>query len=142
LPQTTKAKYLRTAQVAELLQVSPKTVSRWAQEGMLPYFRTLGGHRRYPDRESGPCWKPCPSHPRPASRASRLTAPAPLLSVASMVVLDPSPLDRNRSESCRIRDTGDLVCARQSGSSDDLGERSETPADLRGRLTVASRCRP
>jgi excisionase family DNA binding protein len=51
LPQTTKAKYLRTAQVAELLQVSPKTVSRWAQEGMLPYFRTLGGHRRYPDRQ-------------------------------------------------------------------------------------------
>jgi excisionase family DNA binding protein len=51
LPQTTEPKYLRTAQVAELLQVSPKTVSRWAQEGMLPYFRTLGGHRRYPDRE-------------------------------------------------------------------------------------------
>ena len=51
LLQTTEAKYLRTAQVAELLQVSPKTVSRWAQEGMLPYVRTLGGHRRYPDRE-------------------------------------------------------------------------------------------
>jgi excisionase family DNA binding protein len=31
--------------------VSPKTVSRWAQEGRLPYLRTLGGHRRYPDRE-------------------------------------------------------------------------------------------
>ena len=28
-----------------------KTVSRWAQEGMLPFFRTLGGHRRYPDAE-------------------------------------------------------------------------------------------
>ena len=40
--------YLRTAQVAELLHVSPKTVSRWAQEGRLPYLRTLGGHRRYP----------------------------------------------------------------------------------------------
>jgi excisionase family DNA binding protein len=51
LPQTTEPRYLRTAQVAELLQVSPKTVSRWAQEGMLPYFRTLGGHRRYPDAE-------------------------------------------------------------------------------------------
>jgi excisionase family DNA binding protein len=51
LLQTTEPKYLRTAQVAELLQVSPKTVSRWAQEGMLPYVRTLGGHRRYPDRE-------------------------------------------------------------------------------------------
>ena len=40
--------YLRTAEVAELLQVSPKTVSRWAQEGKLPFLRTLGGHRRYP----------------------------------------------------------------------------------------------
>jgi excisionase family DNA binding protein len=43
--------YLRTVQVAEFLHVSPKTVSRWAQEGMLPFFRTLGGHRRYPDAE-------------------------------------------------------------------------------------------
>ena len=51
MAQITEPRYLRTAQVAELLQVSPKTVSRWAQEGMLPYFRTLGGHRRYPDRE-------------------------------------------------------------------------------------------
>jgi excisionase family DNA binding protein len=51
LPQPTEPKYLRTAQVAELLQVSPKTVSRWAQEGRLPYVRTLGGHRRYPNRE-------------------------------------------------------------------------------------------
>jgi excisionase family DNA binding protein len=51
LPQTTEPRYLRTAQVAELLQVSPKTVSRWAQEGMLPHVRTLGGHRRYPDQE-------------------------------------------------------------------------------------------
>jgi excisionase family DNA binding protein len=47
----TKPRYLRTAQVAELLSVSPKTVSRWAQEGRLPYLRTLGGHRRYPDAE-------------------------------------------------------------------------------------------
>jgi excisionase family DNA binding protein len=51
LPQTTESRYLRTAQVAELLHVSPKTVSRWAQEGRLPFFRTLGGHRRYPDAE-------------------------------------------------------------------------------------------
>lgn len=43
--------YLRTAEVAEVLHVSPKTVSRWAKEGKLPYLRTLGGHRRYPERE-------------------------------------------------------------------------------------------
>ena len=51
VPQPTEPRYLRTAQVAELLHVSPKTVSRWAQEGMLPCLRTLGGHRRYPDAE-------------------------------------------------------------------------------------------
>ena len=40
--------YLRTAEVADLLYVSPKTVSRWAKEGKLPFMKTLGGHRRYP----------------------------------------------------------------------------------------------
>jgi excisionase family DNA binding protein len=40
--------YLHTAEVADILQVSPKTVSRWAKEGKLPFLKTLGGHRRYP----------------------------------------------------------------------------------------------
>jgi excisionase family DNA binding protein len=40
--------YLRTAEVAGMLQVSPKTVARWAKEGRLPFIKTLGGHRRYP----------------------------------------------------------------------------------------------
>jgi excisionase family DNA binding protein len=48
---TTDPSYLRTAQVAEILYVSPKTVSRWAKEGKLPFLKTLGGHRRYPDAE-------------------------------------------------------------------------------------------
>jgi excisionase family DNA binding protein len=43
--------YLRPAEVAELLSVSPKTVSRWAKEGKLPFMKTLGGHRRYPEAE-------------------------------------------------------------------------------------------
>jgi len=42
-------RYLGPAQVAELLQVSPKTVARWAKLGKLPCLRTLGGHRRYPE---------------------------------------------------------------------------------------------
>jgi excisionase family DNA binding protein len=27
--------------------VTPKTVSRWADSGRLPFVRTTGGHRRY-----------------------------------------------------------------------------------------------
>lgn len=41
-------RYLRTSEVATRLQVSPKTVARWAKEGRLPYLATLGGHRRFP----------------------------------------------------------------------------------------------
>jgi excisionase family DNA binding protein len=47
--QLSDDRYLRAAQVAELLHVSPKTVSRWAKEGRLPFTRTLGAHRRYPE---------------------------------------------------------------------------------------------
>ena len=43
--------YLHPAEVADLLHVSPKTVSRWAKEGKLPFLKTLGGHRRYPAAE-------------------------------------------------------------------------------------------
>ena len=42
-------RYLHPAEVADLLQVSPKTVARWAKEGK-PFLKTLGGHRRYPRR--------------------------------------------------------------------------------------------
>ena len=43
--------YLLPAEVADLLWVSPKTVSRWAKEGKLPFMKTLGGHRRYPEAQ-------------------------------------------------------------------------------------------
>jgi hypothetical protein len=34
---TTSPSYLRAAEVADILHVSPKTVSRWAKEGKLPF---------------------------------------------------------------------------------------------------------
>jgi excisionase family DNA binding protein len=46
--RTQTPEHLTASQAAALLQVSPKTVSRWAKEGKLPFLRTLGGHRRYP----------------------------------------------------------------------------------------------
>ena len=36
-------RYLHAAEVAAILQVSPKTVSRWAKDGKLPFLKTLGG---------------------------------------------------------------------------------------------------
>ena len=46
--RTRAGEYLRTAEVARLLHVSPKTISRWAKEEKLPFVKTLGGHRRFP----------------------------------------------------------------------------------------------
>ena len=39
--------YLGPGDVARVLHVSPKTVSRWAAQGLLPCLVTLGGHRRF-----------------------------------------------------------------------------------------------
>jgi excisionase family DNA binding protein len=43
--------FLLTAEVADILHVSPETVSRWAKQGKLPFMKTLGGHHRYPEAE-------------------------------------------------------------------------------------------
>ena len=39
------------AEVAALFRVDPKTVTRWAKAGKITSLRTLGGHRRYRERE-------------------------------------------------------------------------------------------
>ncbi len=44
-----RERYLHTGEAAEILHVTPKTVSRWAKEGRLPHLRTLGGRFRYPE---------------------------------------------------------------------------------------------
>ena len=40
-------RFLTRTEVAEIFQVSPCTVTRWAEAGKLPSVKTLGGHRRY-----------------------------------------------------------------------------------------------
>jgi excisionase family DNA binding protein len=40
-------KLLPPREVARLLGVDPKTVSRWAETGKIPSIKTPGGHRRY-----------------------------------------------------------------------------------------------
>ena len=42
---------LTPGEVASMFRVDPKTVSRWANDGKLSAYRTLGGHRRYLEDE-------------------------------------------------------------------------------------------
>lgn len=42
---------LTPAEVAKFFRVDVKTVTRWAKEGKLNAYRTLGGHRRYSRQE-------------------------------------------------------------------------------------------
>ncbi|MGH3402003.1 MAG: BldC family transcriptional regulator [Streptosporangiaceae bacterium] len=42
---------LTPAEVATMFRVDPKTVTRWAKAGRLTSIRTLGGHRRYREKE-------------------------------------------------------------------------------------------
>ena len=42
---------LTPAEVAAMLRVDPKTVTRWARGGKLSCIRTPGGHRRYSESE-------------------------------------------------------------------------------------------
>jgi excisionase family DNA binding protein len=39
--------YVLPGEAARRLHVSPKTINRWANEGLLPCVITLGGHRRF-----------------------------------------------------------------------------------------------
>jgi excisionase family DNA binding protein len=39
--------YVTAGEAARMLRVSPKTVSRWADKGLISCIITLGGHRRF-----------------------------------------------------------------------------------------------
>ena len=39
--------YMTPSQAARMLHVSPKTIDRWADQGLIPCVVTLGGHRRF-----------------------------------------------------------------------------------------------
>lgn len=42
---------LTPGEVAAIFRVSPQTVARWGESGLLTTLRTPGGHRRYPAAE-------------------------------------------------------------------------------------------
>ena len=46
-----KERLMLPREVAALFGVDRRTVARWANEGRLSSFRTIGGHRRYRESE-------------------------------------------------------------------------------------------
>ena len=63
---------LTPAEVAALLRVDPKTVTRWAEQGKFGSIRTLGGHRRYSEAEI----RAFVAGSRPVPGVARLARPA------------------------------------------------------------------
>lgn len=51
VPAMLAGRLLRTREVAQLFQVSERTVAEWARRGRIPSVRTPGGHRLYPADE-------------------------------------------------------------------------------------------
>lgn len=51
VPAMLAGRLLRTREVAQLFQVSERTVADWARRGRIPSVRTPGGHRLYPADE-------------------------------------------------------------------------------------------
>jgi excisionase family DNA binding protein len=42
-------KFLTPGEVAKILRVDPKTVSRWAAKNKIEHITTPGGHHRFPE---------------------------------------------------------------------------------------------
>ena len=59
--------YVGAGEAARILQVSPKTVSRWADKGLIPCMTTLGGHRRFRRREVEQIRQEMYGSPQPAA---------------------------------------------------------------------------
>ena len=58
--------YLGAGEAARILEVSPKTVSRWADKGLIPCVTTLGGHRRFLRSTVEQIWRDMYEQPAPA----------------------------------------------------------------------------
>ncbi len=74
VPASIGGQLLRTVDVAQLFQVSERTVSEWARQGRIPSVRTPGGHRRYPADQVRRLLEAAEEGYRPPSEDSALAA--------------------------------------------------------------------
>ena len=68
--------YLRVAAVAETLDVSPRTVRRWIDAGVLPAIRLPGGQLRIPAADFATFRTACKLSPLDAAGGHRANGPA------------------------------------------------------------------
>ncbi len=57
------ARLLTPGEVATKFRVNPKTVARWAAQGLLARIRTPSGHSRYREEEIRELLQPQPARP-------------------------------------------------------------------------------
>lgn len=103
------------AEVAALFRVDPKTVGKWANKGLIPSFRTLGGHRRFPKAEVDALLSGAPvEKPAPHKVGS---IPVREVEVGNWIALDG---DIQRVDDIDSDDDGQLVLTFASGAVDTL----------------------
>ncbi len=73
-PSSHNDEWLSLSDVAEILGVHPSTVRNWSDQGVLPVYRTGGGHRRY-KRTEVELWSQ-------TTRESRTIAPSNVMQAA------------------------------------------------------------
>ena len=83
-PAYESGEVMRPAEVAEFFEVTPRTVRRWADAGMLPSFRTICGQRRF--RSGGSSERAGSPLSAPATRMRRLGLGEPGLAETGLLV--------------------------------------------------------
>ena len=103
MPSVKAEPLLTPAEVATMFRVDPKTVTRWAKAGKLTSARTLGGHRRYREREIRDLIA--------ASSQERVPDPmaAPVHTLWPIAVTGPAAAVRKRLQAAGIATVGKLV---------------------------------
>jgi excisionase family DNA binding protein len=124
MPSVKAEPLLTPAEVATMFRVDPKTVTRWAKAGKLTSARTLGGHRRYREREIRELIA--------ASSQERVPDPlaAPVHTLWPIAVTGPAAAVRKRLLGEGVTTVGMLV-KQDAGALKALGFRAPQVAEIR-----------
>jgi excisionase family DNA binding protein len=125
----TEAEYgplLTPAELATRLKVDVKTTSRWAKEGKIHAIRTLGGHRRFFEREidalaRGETWEPPGGWPPEPDHLA-----APLRTLWPPTVTGTAAAVRNKLQTSGVATVGELA----GHTADDLRELGLRPPQV------------